>query len=179
MSPVDERREHLDAARTLDRDERVLAAQIGELHVAAHLRLQVLPHLDRVAGVDDQQPAIGQAIEDHVVVRAAGVVGEHVVARLQRLHRRDVVDRERIGPRRDVVAAQFELRHVREIEQPGAFAHRVVLGQDPGVLHRHLVAAERHDARAGGAMHVEQRGAPQHLIAHAKTSPGFASSRRR
>ena len=163
----------------MHRNERTLAAEIGQLHVATAVRLQMVPHLVRVAGVHDQEPPIGQAIEDHVVVRAAGVVRKDVIARLKRLHRRNVVDGERIGPSRDIGATQFELGHVREIEKSGALANRIVFGQNARVLHRHLEAAKRHDARTERAMHVEERRAPQRLLVHAKTSPVFASSRRR
>ena len=151
----------------------------------AQTRVEVRPHLAGVGGVDDQQPAVGQAIEDHVVVRAAGVVGEDVVARLQRLHRRDVIDGQRIGPRRDVVAAQFELRHVREIEQPGALAHGVVFGAEcprtaPASRSRRTAPCVAPSARCASNSAVRRSGSS--LGAHElrrTRRPACASSRRK
>ena len=91
-------------------------------------------------------------------MRAAALVGEDVIAGLARFHVRDAVDRQRLGPFADVPAVQFELTHVREVEEPGALAHGVVLGQDARVLDRHLEAAERHHARPKREMRVVERG---------------------
>ena len=46
-------------------------------------------------------------------------------------------------------AADDELAHVRDVEQPAALAHRLVFGGDAlRVLDRHLVAGERDDLGA-------------------------------
>ncbi len=167
-----------------------------QLDVAGPLGVHQLPHLAGVARVDDQQPAVlGQAIEDHVVVRAATFVGEDVVACLTGLHVCDLVDRERLRPRPDVVAGDRELGHVREVEQPCSLAHRVVLLEHAGILHRHLEAAERHHASAKRQVGIVQRGRAQsagsvgrhrfvrcygaRASSYVKTSPSLASSRRR
>ena len=86
--------------------------QVLELDVAAAPVGEVRPHLGRVCGIDDEQPPIGKTIENDVVERPAGVVREDVIARAVRLHGSDVIHGERIRPRRNIVAAQLELRHV-------------------------------------------------------------------
>ena len=39
-------------------------------------------------------------------------------------------------------AAELDLAHVRDVEQAGGGAHRLVLGDHAGVLHRHVPAGE-------------------------------------
>ena len=114
----DVRLQPFDGARALDRDERAVAVQVRRLDVAGEVAADVRPHLVGVAGVDDEQPAVlVEPVEDDVVVRAAVLVGEDVVARLTGLHVRDLVDGQRLGPGADVGAAQIDLLHVREVEQ--------------------------------------------------------------
>ena len=54
------------------------------------------------------------------------------------------------------------LAHMRDVEQPGGGARVQVLGEDAGgILHRHVVAGERHHARAERDMQRMQRRAWQ------------------
>jgi hypothetical protein len=45
-----------------------------------------------------------------------------------------------------------------KVEEAGAMTHRVVLFEDDRVLHRHLEAAEGHQARAGASVVVVESG---------------------
>ena len=57
-------------------------------------------------------------------------------------------------------SAQADLAHMRDVEQPGRAAHRMVFGQRALVLHRHRPAGKAHHARAQAAMQgVQRRGA--------------------
>ena len=88
----------------------------------------------------------GGQIED-----AAGLVGELRIALLAGLKPRDVArhDRlQRLGRSVTCFRRQPHLAHVRDIEQAAGVPRVRMLDQDAGgVLHRHLVAGERHDAR--------------------------------
>ena len=54
----------------------------------------------------------------------------------------------------------FDLAHVRDVEDPGVPADGEVLGPDAPVLDGHLPAGERDELRAGGDVAVVQRAAP-------------------
>ena len=51
----------------------------------------------------------------------------------------------------------MDLAHVRDVEESRGVAHRGVLFEDRRVLHRHLEAGERHDARAERAVRFVER----------------------
>ncbi len=69
-----------------------------------------------------------------------------------------VIRRETRHAGQCVLAGDFDLPHVADVEQAGAFAHRQVLGDNPGVFNRHVPAAERDHFRAVGAMTSVKRG---------------------
>ena len=62
-----------------------------------------------------------------------------------------------VEERRGVRAGDADLGHVREVEEAGGGAHRVVLGEIAGVAHRHLPAGEVGEAGAGIHVNVVQR----------------------
>ncbi len=62
-------------------------------------------------------------------------------------------------------ARHVGLAHVRHVEQAGAGARRVMLGDDAGILDRHLVPGEGHHARACGLVQVVERGPAQRALA--------------
>ena len=77
-----------------------------------------------------------------------------------------------------------ELAHVRDVEEPGGGARVRVLRHDAGrVAHRHLVARERHQRGAEGAVFVVERrsgegigaGVVAHGISQANTDTGQRS----
>ncbi len=122
--------------------------QMGEIGVLA-------------GGVDDQQEVIARAGDHQIVEDAAGIVGELGVALLTGSQARDVAGDqrlERLGGVLPRLGGQPHLTHVRDIEQPGGGARLRMLGEDAGrVLHRHLVASERHQTRAELAMQRVER----------------------
>ena len=66
--------------------------------------------------------------------------------------------RDSLNGRQRVLAGDFNLAHVADVEQAGAGPDRHVLVGDARVLDRHVPAAERHHLRARGAMPgVERR----------------------
>ena len=90
-------------------------------------------------------------VGDHEIVEdAAVVVGEQRVA-LATLGQADHVDRHQAleRRRRATAAAKPDLAHVGDVEQAGRVAGVPMLLDDAvAVLDRHLVAGERHHARA-------------------------------
>jgi len=65
---------------------------------------------------------------------------------------------DRLGRVLSGLGGEPHLAHVRDVEQAGGRPRLGVLGQDTGrVLHRHLVAGERHEARAEFAMKIVKR----------------------
>ena len=90
--------------------------------------------------VDD--PAVGIA-EDGILDLAEGEGGRVVGG--QSLHRGE-------GSR----AADFELAHVTDVEEPDIRANAAVLLDDAGVLHGHVPAAEGNHLGAGGDVDVAQ-----------------------
>ena len=59
---------------------------------------------------------------------------------------------------RSVRPRDHDLGHVRDVEQTGRLAHRVVLGKVGSVAHRHLPSGEIGEARAGVGVELIQRG---------------------
>ena len=130
---------------------------IFQSNALGKIRVEMRPHLIGVRAVYYQEPAVVQTIENRIVVRTALRVAKDVVARLHRLHRFDRVDRQRLGPGRNVGSLEHELRHVRKIEQSGAMTNRVVLFEDTGILHRHFETGKRHETCAMFAVLVVER----------------------
>jgi hypothetical protein len=61
---------------------------------------------------------------------------------------------------------EVQLAHVRDVEEPGGFAHGVVLVHDAGILHGQLPAAEGDDSSAERFVLVEQGRASKGGLAH-------------
>src|SRR5205823_320944 len=97
--------------------------------------------------------------DEHVVADAAPLVGDQAVADLPVLHGGRVVGVDRLDQVEAAGAGEGQPAHVRDVEQPGGGAHRLVLGDDAGVLHRHLPAGELDHAGAAADVPVVQRGA--------------------
>ena len=117
-------------------------------------------------GVHDEEEhavlgGVGRARHHQVVEDAAFLVGELGVALAARRQIHDIGGHQRFERARHrlvIGADQERLPHVRDIEQPGVGAHMIVLGDDAvGVLHRHLVAGERHHAAAARDVQRMQR----------------------
>ena len=145
-----QRTQRVDRSRPLDRDqshgERPVVEDRGR---AAQALRQGVRHDGRVAGVgDDEEPLVGQAVDDEVVDDAAVRGADHrVVGSTDREGWR--IRDERGGERRTGVRPVDEqFAHVREVEQAAALADRPVLLEDARVLDRHEPAAELDEPRA-------------------------------
>ena len=124
-----------------------MVAQMGEIG-----RLAV--------GVDDDekfaaQPGRRQPGRHQIIEDAARIVEQQCVAHPHRTQRPEVAGDQRFERRGRVGAGEAQLAHMRDVEQPGLGAGVQMLGHDArGILHRHLVAGERHHA---GAQRLVQR----------------------
>ena len=106
--------------------------------------------LRAVARVHADEEVLGGApVDDHVVDDAAGLAAQAAVLRLAVGHLREVVREDAAQRLERLRAAEDDLAHVRDVEQPDAGPDRLVLREDPGVLHRHLPAGELDQAGAG------------------------------
>jgi hypothetical protein len=105
----------------------------------------------------DEEALVGEAIDDQVVDDAA-VGGTH-----HRVVGAPVGQAARIGhqrPRqagRSVRTADPHLAHVREVEEAGPLAHRMVLVNDAAVLDRHLPAGEVDQPATQPAVLLDER----------------------
>ena len=141
--------EPLERAGALNRDEAVLVG--GVAHLAAARLTLLQPGVDRgaIRGVDDEvELAVPEPVGDEVVDDSARLVREQRVLRVAVRELVDVVREHRLeeGLRRGPV--DVDLAHVRDVEGAGVRPNGLVLGDDTLVLDRHLVAGERHHARA-------------------------------
>ena len=106
-----------------------------------------------------------------------------LILRAARCDPPDVVGEELLQEDEGARTARLHLAHVGDVEDAGALADRGVLGADARVLHRHLPARERHEARP--CCHVAlvqgrplQRLGVGHLGADPSAEPGGARSPR-
>ncbi|MCY1177360.1 hypothetical protein D9M73_176650 [compost metagenome] len=100
-------------------------------------------------GVDHQeQLVLGQAGDHQVVEDAAVLVGEQCIALHAHRQIEDVHRHQAFQGARGVLTPQEDLAHVGYVEQAGLLAGvQVFLEHAQRVLHRHVVAGERHHAR--------------------------------
>ena len=84
----------------------------------------------------------GQPVHREVVHDAAFRIAEGRVLHLADLERPRVIGAQALDRREGVGAAHLELAHVADVEEADRAPHRPVLLDDPGVLHRHVPAAE-------------------------------------
>ena len=122
-----------------------------ELAEAGRLAGEVLPVLEAVGRVDDEQVlVVDEAVQIGVVDGAAALVGDDRVLRLADLEGGGVVGQDVLQEGQRVGAADEEAPHVGDVEQAGRPAGREVLGDDAaGVVERHLPAGEVDHAPAG------------------------------
>ena len=159
----------LQGHRALHRNERaMIRAQQPHARRQPCRKMRVVRLLGR--RVDDQKQhavlvRIDRARHHQVVDDAAVFAGELGVALAAGREADDIAGHERFERARDrlVVGADEErLAHVRDVEQAGSAAHMIVLGDDAlGILHRHVVAGERHHARPARHVQRMQRGLPE------------------
>ena len=114
-------------------------------------------------GIDDQPQMVAEIRHHQVVEDAAGGIGEQRVALPALGKPEDVGRNERFQRARRVGEAagsrpQRDLSHMRDVEQAGGGAGvQVLLDDAGGILHRHLIAGERHHAGPEPDMQVVER----------------------
>ncbi len=158
-----ERRQLDEAGRggALQREHRDPLGQIVELDAVRQVADEPLAVGVDARGVDDQQHVVvGEPVGDQVVDRAAALVQEQRVLGMAGADAVEVVREHPLDERDRPGAADLELAHVRDVEDPGVPAHRAVLRDDPLVLHRHLPAGKGdHPCSRGHVAVVERRAA--------------------
>ena len=162
------------------------------LGVQGHALRQTRPDMRVIrvlhGGVDDEiEPTLvagGSDARDHQVVEDAAVVGKKLrIALLIGFQAHDIRRNERFerpchGFVALVLGDQESLAHVGNIEQARMLAGPVVLGHDAGgVLDRHVIAGERHHARAKGNM-LGMKGGLQRLVGVDRLGHGISSKAR-
>ena len=157
--------EHGRGRWPLQGQQRALVSR-HETHVGRQTRLDVgaVSRLSR--GVEDEVEVAGLGLRRgtgrHKVVENAAVLGQQLRVALPPWREMDQVGRDerlqRSSDRFPVRSCERRLAHVRYVEEAGVFARPEVLAQDAlRILHRHLVARERHKLGAGVAMRPVQR----------------------
>ena len=141
---------HLARERALQGDQRVARAGVHRGDVEAPRLLddpgEVL--LD-IRGVDDEEEVVlGEPVHQHVVHEGPGRRRQARVVGLPDLQARGIVGADPLDGGEGVLARQFDLAHVGDVEQAGPRAHREVLLRQAGILHRHVPAGKRHHAGA-------------------------------
>jgi len=125
------------------------------LRHVADVRASDLPLLEpgvvglAVRGVHDEEvEALPEPVDDEIVDDPAPVVREERVLRLADGEPVEVVRERALEELARVRSFDFELAHVRDVEDAGVGPHRAMLRDDALVLHGHLPACERHHARS-------------------------------
>ena len=132
-------------ARSLDGELRVVVAVVADVHAGegSDLGANPLVVLLAGAGVDDQQIVVVAEFVDQDVVDECSLGIEHGrVLRLADGQLRGIVHGEGLDGGQRARAAELDIAHVADVEQPYAGADRHVLGGDAGVFDRHIPAAE-------------------------------------
>ena len=117
---------------------------VDELHIKitqtlAHGRKIVI----NIGGIGhNQEFFVAQAVGDKVVNHAALVVGENRVLGATGLEYGHVGDQSVVEECSGIGPGDAELTHVGEVENTGAGAHSLMLGNIVGVFERHIPAAE-------------------------------------
>ena len=118
-------------------------------------------HVRRVR--DDQVAVLVESIDDQVVDDPAGLVREQRVLRVTATELVDVVGEHRLQQVARGRPLDLELAHVRDVEDAGIRAHRLVLLDHALVLDRHLPSGKRDHARAERNVTVVKRRPPERL----------------
>jgi len=102
-----------------------------------------------VRGVHDQEEAAAlDPVDDQVVDDPAGPIRQERVLRAADVDLLDVVRQEPLQRSGHLRPLELEPAHVRDVEHAAVLAHSSVLRDHSLVLHGHLPAGERHQARA-------------------------------
>jgi hypothetical protein len=175
---VSERLEDLGGLRTLHGEERHVVARVREGHGESRgVPRDVGEVLRGIAGVDDHHDAVGEAIDEAVVLDRAAIVEDRGVVHLADGEGGDVVRGHVIHELHGAVARDPELAMCETSKIPASLADRLVLGGDArGILDGHLVAGEGNDLAAQRDVDLVERGALEGVAEVSVISLCFAGS---
>ena len=131
------------------------------------MRAQMRFVLGLAGGVDHQQQVVADIRDHQVVENAATLVGELRVALPARCDADDILRHQPLQRGGGVLnaagfGAQRDLAHMRDVEQAGCLAGvQMFLHHAAWILHRHLIAGERHHPGPARKMQRVQRRAFQ------------------
>src|SRR6266571_724582 len=160
-----DRRETLEEfgrPRTLERQAEPFRRSVREHDVRGCVRLEPRPH--RVAWTriaHEQKTVRSEARDDHIVqdrpvfAKEMGVAG--LAGRRRHIVRTQVI-KESVRRR----TLDEDLTHMTDVKKADGLADREMFVDDAGILEGHLPSAELDEARARGAMPVEERSARRH-----------------
>ena len=130
--------ENAAGCRALEGHQAGLVAQVPDGDVHPVLVVQEEGQvLRRVGGVDDDQPRVGQVIDEDVVHDAAGLREDHAVVSPAGRQAREVPGLHPLEKLLGLRSGDFQPSHVVDVEEPRGLAHAQVLRPGTGrVLHR-------------------------------------------
>ncbi len=138
------------------------------------MRAQMRFVLGLAGGIDHQEQMAAEIRHHQIVEDAAFVIGELRVALPAGCERQNILRHQPLQRQRRILdlarfGAERNLAHMRNVEQAGAGAGMKVLLQHAGcILHRHVIAGERHHFAAAGEVQRMERGAFQGRIVVAR-----------
>ena len=157
-----DRIEHVDRARPLKREQRLL------LHVIDHdlARQSVLEHVDVAdfGGAVDDDIEIVAAPGRHQIVDDPAIIGqEQRIFELHVLLGREISRHQGLQRAVRILAVDQQLTHVADVEQPRILAGPQMLGHDAVILDRHRIAGEGDHPAAAVAVPLVERQAGLHV----------------
>src|SRR5205085_4447772 len=155
---AEHRMQQFHHARSLDREPAVIRAPVLQLAIVA----QMLPQPGEVfidaRRIHDQQKFVRRRpVNNQVVDNSAAVVQEKRVLPRADFELVDVVGEHLVQPRAHARTSRHQLAHVRNVEHADVLPHRLVLVDDPAVLHGHDPIAERNHLRTEPQVLVVER----------------------
>jgi len=157
-----ERRQHLHAGGSLERQQAGRVAHVANARLGGGVvRDPAVVLLDVRRVHAEQERVVGEPVDGDVVHDATLFVAHQRIAHAAGTQRGHGAGQQPLGRSHGAGALQPDLPHVRYVEQARRLAHRPVLLDDRGVLHRHREACEHDHARAQAAVDVVQRGPPR------------------
>ncbi len=172
---VGQRSEDLRRVRALKGDQRILVGPVRDLGTRAGPVGQRLDDDIGVGGVgDDKELAVGKPVDDQVVEDSAVRGADHRVPGAAGCQRGGLADQRVVQGRRGAGPGDHDLAHVREVEEPGRRAHRVVLRRLAAVTQRHQPPGEPGQRRAETLVHAGQRRAARRRmrVCHLRSMAG-------
>ncbi len=149
--------------RPLQGDQGAIGERLDHAHVR-QMRAQMGLVLGLAGGIDHQEQMAAEIRHHQIVEDAAAFVGEQRVTLPSRRDRHDVLRHQPLQRQRGIsdlagFRPQCDLAHMGDVEQAGAAAGMQMFPEHAGgILHRHVVAGERHHFAAQGHMQRMQGG---------------------